>query len=102
MVYDIKGGRRATRTTKPLLSVEETAVLLGESRSAIYRSIKRGDLPIPHFRINGRLRIPRRGVERFLAGELPGPLVEDRPDVVSGSPILGGDTVGVMPSHLDG
>jgi excisionase family DNA binding protein len=56
---------------KPLLSVEEAALLLGESRSSIYRSIERGDLPLPVFRINGRLRIARRAVERLLAGELP-------------------------------
>jgi excisionase family DNA binding protein len=51
--------------------VEEAAVLLGESRSSIYRSIDRGDLPLPVFGINGRLRIARRAVERLIAGELP-------------------------------
>jgi excisionase family DNA binding protein len=55
----------------PLLSVEEAAILLGESRSSIYRSIERGDLPLPFFRINGRLRIARRAVERLIAGEPP-------------------------------
>jgi excisionase family DNA binding protein len=59
------------RFHKPLLSVDETAVLLGESRSSIYRAIERGDLPLPVFTINGRLRITRRAVERLLAGELP-------------------------------
>ena len=58
---------------RPLLSVDETAILLGESRSAVYRSIERGDLPLPVFRINGRLRIARRAVERLLAGEPPVP-----------------------------
>ena len=56
---------------KPLLSVDETAVLLGASRASIYRSIERGDLPLPVFKINGRLRIARRAVERLLAGEAP-------------------------------
>jgi excisionase family DNA binding protein len=51
--------------------VEEAAILLGESRSSIYRSIERGDLPLPVFRINGRLRIARRAVERLIAGEMP-------------------------------
>jgi hypothetical protein len=51
--------------------VDETAVLLGESRSSIYRAIERGDLPLPVFTINGRIRIARRAVERLLAGELP-------------------------------
>jgi predicted DNA-binding transcriptional regulator AlpA len=56
---------------KPLLSVEDVAILLGQSRSSIYRAIERGDLPLPVFTINGRLRIARRSVERLLAGELP-------------------------------
>lgn len=55
---------------KPLLSVEEVAILLGQSRSSVYRSIQRGDLPLPTFRLNGRLRIPRRAVERLLEGEV--------------------------------
>jgi excisionase family DNA binding protein len=63
--------RRSAGFSKPLLSVEEAAILLGESRSSVYRSIERGDLPLPVFTINGRLRIARRAVERLLAGELP-------------------------------
>ncbi len=57
-------------STKPLLSVEGAAVLLGQSRSSIYRAIERGDLPIPVLTINGRLRIPRRAVERLLDGDI--------------------------------
>jgi len=60
-----------SRCPKPLLSVDDTATLLGQSRSSIYRAIERGDLPLPVFTINGRLRIARRSVERLLAGELP-------------------------------
>jgi excisionase family DNA binding protein len=56
---------------KPLLSVDEAAILLGASRASLYRSIERGDLPLPVFKINGRLRIARRAVERLLAGEPP-------------------------------
>lgn len=55
---------------KPLLSVEEVSILLGQSRSSVYRSIQRGDLPLPAFRLNGRLRVPRRAVERLLDGEV--------------------------------
>jgi hypothetical protein len=54
---------------KPLLSIEETAILLGESRSSLYRSVERGDLPLPLFTINGRLRVAREAVDRLLAGE---------------------------------
>lgn len=56
---------------KPLLSVDEVAVLLGASRASIYRSIERGDLPLPVFKINGRWKIARRAVERLLSGEAP-------------------------------
>ena len=62
---------RSPGFSRPLLSVEEAAILLGESRSSVYRSIGRGDLPLPVFTINGRLRIARRAVERLLAGEPP-------------------------------
>ena len=55
---------------KPLLSVEETAILLGRSRSAIYRAIDRGDLPLPVYRMAGRYQIPRRAVERLLDAEV--------------------------------
>jgi excisionase family DNA binding protein len=61
---DIRLGR------KPLLSVEETAILLGQSRSSIYRAIDKGDLPLPVVKISGRWRVPRRAVERLLEGEV--------------------------------
>jgi len=54
--------------SKAFLSVEETAVLLGESRSTLYRSIHRGDFPLQVITINGRLRIARWGVERLTRG----------------------------------
>lgn len=59
------------RLNAPLLSVDDAAILLGQSRSSIYRAIERGDLPLPVFTINGRLRIARRSVEKLLEGELP-------------------------------
>ena len=71
--------RPPTKSPKPLLSVEEAANLLGETRSTLYRSIKEGTFPLPIFRIGRRIRIPRRSVERLLDGlplipleELPG------------------------------
>jgi excisionase family DNA binding protein len=57
-----------SKSPKPLLSVEEAAVLLGETRSTLYRAIKAGTFPLPIFRIGQRIRIPRRSVERLLAG----------------------------------
>jgi excisionase family DNA binding protein len=53
---------------KPLLSIEETAILLGETRSTLYRAVKQPDFPLPVHRIGKRLRIPRRAVERLIAG----------------------------------
>lgn len=63
-------GRNRSLATKPLLSVDEAAILLGLSRSSLYRSLQRGDLPLPVCTINGRHRIPHRAVERLLAGDL--------------------------------
>jgi predicted DNA-binding transcriptional regulator AlpA len=62
-----------TRSTlpRPLLSVDEASILLGQSRASLYRAIERGDLPVPVFTINGRLRIARRAIERLLEGEPP-------------------------------
>lgn len=68
---DFSSRRARSRAPKPLLSVEETSVLLGESRSSVYRSIERGDFPLPVFKLNGRLRVPRRAVERFIDGDYP-------------------------------
>lgn len=55
---------------KPLLSIEETAILLGETRSTLYRAVKQPDFPLPVHRIGKRLRIPRRAVERLVDGLL--------------------------------
>lgn len=60
------------RHRRPLLSVEEAAELLGQSRSSLYRAIERGDLPFPVFTINGRYRIALRSVELVIAGDLGG------------------------------
>jgi excisionase family DNA binding protein len=62
---------RQIRPPKPLLSVEETAILLGESRATLYRAVKAGTLPLPMFRIGARIRIPRVAVERLIDGVAP-------------------------------
>lgn len=77
------GHARSSLATKPLLSVDEVAVLLGLNRSSVYRSVQRGDLPLPVFAINGRAWVPRRAVERLLEGSSPeedGAAYEDEPD----------------------
>ncbi len=55
-------------STKPLLSIEETAVLLGQTRSTLYRAIQAHSVPFPVFTIGNRLRVPRRAIERLLEG----------------------------------
>src|SRR5258708_1925347 len=55
-------------TARAFLSVEETAVLLGLSRSTLYRSLQRGDFPVPAVQVNGRIRVPRKAVERLIEG----------------------------------
>ncbi len=62
---------RMNRNSRPLLSVEEAAILLGETRSTLYRAVKAGTLPLPVFRIGSRIRIPRRAVERLIDGMEP-------------------------------
>jgi excisionase family DNA binding protein len=59
---------RAAWTARAFLSIEETAVLLGISRATLYRSVHRGDFPMPVVRLNGRMRVPRRAVERLMEG----------------------------------
>jgi len=65
------GSSRRDQAPKALLSVDQTAILLGESRDNLYRSIKRGDLRLPVYRINGPVRIPRPPARRMLDGWPP-------------------------------
>lgn len=53
---------------RPLVSVEEAGRILGLSRATMYRSIRKGDLPLPVLRISGRWRIPRAALDRLAAG----------------------------------
>jgi excisionase family DNA binding protein len=64
----LMGNNLNSKSSKPLLSVEETAILLGETRSTLYRALKAGTLPLPVFRIGSRIRIPRRAVESLIDG----------------------------------
>lgn len=63
--------RRTTAGAKPLLSVSEAALLLGMDRSTLYRAIRNGDVEdLPTARVGRRVRIPRRAVERLVAGQV--------------------------------
>jgi excisionase family DNA binding protein len=61
---------RPNGAAKPLISVEQAAELLGQSRSSVYRAIAKGELPLPLLRIGGRYRIPRISVERLVDGQM--------------------------------
>ena len=53
-----------------LLSVEETALVLGIGRSTLYRAVRAGEVPFPVHRIGGVWYVPRRSLERFLDGQV--------------------------------
>jgi excisionase family DNA binding protein len=55
-----------------LLSLEETALLLGIGRSTMYRAVRDGNVPFPVHRIGGYWYVPRAALQRFLNGELDG------------------------------
>ena len=61
---------RQTRQPKPLVTVNEAAMMLGVSGSTLYRSIERGDFPVQAYSINGTRRIPRVAILKMIAGEL--------------------------------
>jgi excisionase family DNA binding protein len=61
---------RRTRT-RQLLSLEETALLLGLGRSTLYRAVRRGTVPFPVYRIGGFSYVPRVALERLLRGDEP-------------------------------
>ncbi|MGA3148083.1 MAG: helix-turn-helix domain-containing protein [Acidimicrobiales bacterium] len=61
-------GRKQVTTRSALLSVGEAAALLGIDRATCYRAIRNRTFPVPVVRLGGRIRIPRRAVERLLDG----------------------------------
>ena len=61
---------RQTQQPKPLITVNEAAIMLGMSGSTLYRSIERGDFPVQVYSINGIRRIPRVAILKMIAGEL--------------------------------
>jgi excisionase family DNA binding protein len=53
-----------------LLSLEETALILGIGRSTMYRAVRDGRVPFPVHRIGGFWYVPRPALQRFLNGDL--------------------------------
>lgn len=72
VIHPKSSGERLT------LTVEESAQLLGISRSLAYDAIRRGE--IPHIKIGNRILIPRSALERLL--DLSSPA---EPDTENGS-----------------
>ncbi len=52
-----------------LLTLEETALVLGIGRSTLYRAVKDGSVPFPVHRIGGCSYVPKVALQRFLDGE---------------------------------
>ena len=60
------GGTHLKRVT---LTVDETAAVLGTSRTGAYRAIHRGDIPAR--RIGRKFVIPRAALNAYLQGDVP-------------------------------
>ncbi|MDA8385350.1 MAG: helix-turn-helix domain-containing protein [Actinomycetota bacterium] len=60
--------RKTKDPRKPLLGVREAAALMSMSEATAYRSIDKGDFPVPWYKINGTIKIPRWRLENFLYG----------------------------------
>lgn len=65
--------RQVIPCTKPFMSVSEVATVFCISKATVHRSLKKGDLPIRHFVINGAIRFMRRDVQALLYGNPPEP-----------------------------
>ncbi len=52
------------KNDKAVLTVDETAQLLGLSRSSAYQGVMRGE--IPSFKVGKRILVPRAALERLL------------------------------------
>lgn len=58
--------------SRQLLTLEETALLLGIGRSTLYRAVHAEKVPFPVHRIGGYWYVPRPALQRFLDGEAVG------------------------------
>lgn len=50
--------------TRPVLTVAETAAILGLGYSTVYELVRRGELP--SIKIGGSIRIPRKHIEDLI------------------------------------
>lgn len=54
--------------SRPLLGLEESALMLGIGRSTLYRAVKDGNVPFPVHKIGAYWYVPRASLQRFLDG----------------------------------
>ena len=62
--------RTAMSEQHPLLSITELAALVGVNPATLYRTINRGEFPLPIVRLGTRMQVPRVAVERLLHGDV--------------------------------
>jgi excisionase family DNA binding protein len=62
-------GRAANSSGKPLLTIREVAELVGVDPSTLYRTISRGDFPVPIVGFGDRIKVPRVAVEKLIYGD---------------------------------
>ncbi|MDA8367081.1 MAG: helix-turn-helix domain-containing protein [Actinomycetota bacterium] len=68
----LAGGRpKRAPSRRLLLTIEETAEMVGLSCSALYRAVATGRVPFPVFQIGGCRYVPRAAIARLLAGADP-------------------------------
>jgi len=53
-----------------IMTVDEVATWLGVGRATLYELIRVGRFP--HLRFGRTIRVPKKGLERYLLGEFPG------------------------------
>jgi predicted DNA-binding transcriptional regulator AlpA len=52
----------------PLLTIPQLASMAGLHASTLYRSLERGDFPLPLIRLGSRVRVSRAAAERLIHG----------------------------------
>lgn len=64
---------------RPLLTIEQAAVLLGLGHSTLYRAVDEGRVPFAVYRIGGVRYVSRASIRRLLEGASDSPDLEANP-----------------------
>jgi hypothetical protein len=86
--------RDELRALPPVIDVETAGSIFGLGRTASYSALRRGEFPVPTFKVGGRVRVPTEPILDLLglsllvtAPEEPrGPLLSPRGDRETGPP----------------